>query len=188
MKVEILEIKGTWESVKSAALETIGKEYTGKKIPLSWKKAILLAEHSPIREIIVTWRWIDLPYWVHVHLIRHHINFQPYVSTQRDDINGVQEHSSRKKKPQDSPITMRVSANLQSIISVSRKRLCKKASLETQGAWELFLFSLINYFPEVVDVCVPECVYRGFCPEMNSCGFTNFIVYKDKITEYRSKL
>ena len=60
MKVEILEIKGNWESIK-VALETIGKQYSGKEIPTSWKRGMLLSEHSPIREITVTWRWIDLP-------------------------------------------------------------------------------------------------------------------------------
>ncbi|MFA6711216.1 MAG: thymidylate synthase ThyX [Candidatus Caldatribacteriota bacterium] len=185
MKVEILEIKGNWKSIKSAALETIGKQYSGKEIPTSWKRGMLLSEHSPIREITVTWRWIDLPYWIHVHLVRHHIGFQPYVSTQRDDINGTQEHESRKKKPQDSPVTMRVSANLQSIINISRKRLCNKASAETKEAWFLFLTHLKEHLPEVVEKCVPECMYRGFCPEMNSCGFINSSTYRYNLLKYR---
>ena len=39
--------------------------------------------------------------------------------------------------------------------------------------------------PELVNVCVPECVYRGFCPELKSCGYYKTGSYKEYVAEYR---
>jgi hypothetical protein len=41
--------------------------------------------------------------------------------------------------------------------------------------------------PELYCVCVPECIYRGFCPEMNSCGYYKTKEYENDREIYIQK-
>lgn len=67
MFVKFLGAKGTWREVANSANTTINKE-AGIKEPSSlWKRRMLLCEHSPIRQMIVKWKWYDLKYWISVH-------------------------------------------------------------------------------------------------------------------------
>jgi len=163
MRAEILEIRGDWRQVADAARTTVGMNDGQGEPPYTYRKKLLLAEHSPIRLIEVLWEWERIPYWVMGHLVRHHVGIQPYVQTSREDRTG------RRRSPEDK-VRVRMIANVQAIISVSRKRLCGMAHEETREAWIGFLKALREHLPEVVDICVPECVYRGFCPELKPCG------------------
>ena len=181
MKVELIKIKGTWRDVADAARITIGME-PGEKEPSSkWKKKMLLAEHSPIRKININWKWIDIPYWVSVHLVRHKIGIEHWVKSQRTDRTNI----NRDNLPQNTSVNHECEANLQTIINISRKRLCNKAAKETRKAWQLFLDTIKNKEPELYDVCVPECIYRGFCSELNSCEWHNSQDYKKLLNNYR---
>lgn len=40
---------------------------------------------------------------------------------------------------------------------------------------------------ELASVMVPECVYRGFCPEFHSCGYDKTEAFKQALEEYRRK-
>lgn len=129
---------------------------------------ILQSEHSPIRSLMYTWEWENLPSWVSVHFARHSVGWTPFVQTQRND---RQSDFDRRKAPQDTPVLMRVTANAQSIINVSHVRSCKKAAEETQEAWQMFLDALEPIEPALVMRCVPKCVYRnGLCCEPKPCG------------------
>jgi len=77
----------------------------------------------------------------------------------------------RDKLPQDEPTDHMMEANAASIIFISRRRLCSLSSKDTRQEWQQALDELKNIDPELVDVCVPECVYIGLCPEPNCCGF-----------------
>lgn len=44
---------------------------------------MLLAEHSPIRLVEYEWTWGQIPQWVTVHFVRHHIGCEKFVHTQR---------------------------------------------------------------------------------------------------------
>lgn len=170
-----------WQDVKDAARTTIGKETAGKIPDEAWRKAILLAEHSPIRLIRFGWRWKDLKSWVSVHFTRHHVGIDHYVSTQRSDRTGT----DRDKKPQDSPVLHRCEANAQALINISRKRLCAQASPETYAAWYEVREQIAQIDPVLASVMVPECVYRGFCPEMRPCGYADTPAYSKAVEEYR---
>ena len=37
----------------------------------------------------------------------------------------------------------------------------------------------------VAEVMVKECIYRGFCPEMQSCGYDKTEQFKKELEEYR---
>ena len=62
-----------------------------------------------------------------------------------------------------------------------RKRLCFQASKETREYAEDFKQALNWVEPELAEVLVPNCVYRGGCPEMQTCGYwTDFLIWCHK--------
>lgn len=170
MKTEILKIKGDWQEVVDDCRTTVGKESLGKDPSKRFKREILIAEHSPIRSLIVKWRWRDMPSWVSVHWVRH--KWEKFVSTQRTDRTGI----DRSKLPQDEPVTMKGEANAQHLIDTMRKRLCYQAAPETRRYAEDFKRALHEVEPELSDVLVPNCVYRCGCPELCSCKYWDRLV------------
>lgn len=181
MRIEFLTIKGSWREVADAARTTIGMKKGQKEPSPAWKRKLLLSEHSPIRQLSIKWKWVDLKYWVSVHFVRHKIGIEHFVSTQRTDRTGV----DRDHELQSAPVGHECIADAQAVINISRKRLCNLASKETRAAWQLFLDELNNHEPELRTVCVPECVYRGFCPELNSCGYSATPPYTNALEQYR---
>ena len=165
MKTEILKIKGDWEEVVNDCRATVGKEELGKEPSTKFKKSILISEHSPIRDIIIKWRWKDMPHWITVHWVRH--KWEKFVRTQRSDRTGI----PREKLPQDEPQTFTGEANTQHLIDTHRKRLCFMASPETREYAEDLKIEIRPYEPEISDSLVPNCIYRCGCPEMNGCGW-----------------
>lgn len=181
--IEWWKWKDVWPEVKQAARTTVSKDGTGAYPSDSWKKTILLAEHSPIRKIRFSWRWKDLKSWVSVHFVRHKFGIEHWVSTQRSDRTGNDRDSSR----QDTPVIHECEANAQALIFISRRRLCKQASPETRAAWLEVKADVDKCDPILASVMVPECIYRGFCPEFKSCGYVDTPQYKEALEKYRSK-
>ena len=175
------EYTDVWPKVKRSARTTIGRDGEGKYPSDAWKKQILLAEHSPIRKIKFSWLWSDLKSWVSVHFVRHWLGILHYVKTQRSDRTGV----DRDKSSQDTPVNHECEANAQALINISRKRLCSQASPETREAWLDVKREVNKYDPILASVMVRECIYRGFCPELNKCGYTNTSAYKRELYTYR---
>ncbi|WP_245589956.1 thymidylate synthase ThyX [Caldanaerobius polysaccharolyticus] len=163
--VKILEVTG-WEAALDAARVTRRKPLLNKMPSREWKLKMLRAEHSPIRLVTVRWVWEGLPYWVSVHFVRHKVGIEHFVSTQREDIT----HVPRNTRLQTELVNHMCVANAQAIINISRRRLCKKASPETRQAWQMFVDALAKVDPELASVCVPNCVYRGRCYELEPCG------------------
>lgn len=181
MKILNLERVGSWLSVLNGARTTVNKEEAEKEPSSNWKRRILLSEHSPIRKLLFNWKWTDLPYWVSVHLVRHKFGIEHFVRTQRTDRTGI----DRDSLPQGAEVEHEAVANAQALINISRKRLCRKASPETQKAWKMVIETIKETEPELASVCVPECVYRnGLCPEMQSCGFNKSEAFKYQMREY----
>jgi hypothetical protein len=179
MKIGFIKVLTSWREVLNAARNTVGKDEINKEPKSEWKRRMLLAEHSPIRSLILRWKWADIPYWVHVHLVRHKIGIEHFITTSRSDRTGIQ----RDELPQGAPVDHECIANAQAIINISRKRLCNQASPETREAWMAFLESFKHIEPELYYSCVPDCIYRGYCYELKSCG-----LYKTEIFEKRLKL
>ena len=180
--LKFLKCEASWRDVADAARTTIRLDGGEGEPSPRWKKRILLAEHSPIRKILVSWKWTDLPSWVSVHFVRHKTGIEHFVSTQRTDRTGV----DRNAQPQNAPVDHECFANAQAIMFISRRRLCSQASPETRSAWRLVVDALAKVQPELAACCVPECVYRGFCPEFKSCGFASTPAFARAVEEYRS--
>lgn len=185
LKTEIKGTRGTWKDIYRACLNTIGKT-TDREPSSEWKRRILMSEHSPIRKLNIQAKWTNLYYWVSTHFVRHKYGIEHFVSTQRTDRTNV----DRNDKPQDALVDHEIDLNPQAIITISRKRLCYCASAETREAWKDFLKELEPFEPELVSVCVKECIYRGFCPEFYSCGYASlsYEKYRDELDEYRKNI
>ena len=181
MRRGFLKKLGTWREVADAARTTIRLGEGEGEPSARWKKRILLAEHSPVRKLCFNWKWLDLPYWVSVHFVRHKYGIEHFVSTQRSDRTG----EDRTAKTQDAPVMHECFANAQSVMFISRRRLCSQASAETRAAWKAVVAEIAKTEPELASCCVPECVYRGFCPEFKSCGYCDTPAFKEAVASYR---
>lgn len=175
------EYVDVWSKVKRAARTTISKDGEGTYPSDSWKKTILLAEHSPIRKIRFSWKWKNLKSWVSVHFVRHKYGIEHWVTTQRSDRTGV----NRDESPQSTPVSHECEANAQALIFISRRRLCGQASKETRQAWIEVKNEVEKVDPVLASVMVPECIYRGFCPEFKSCGYVDTEEYAQRLRAYR---
>ena len=184
MKVELKDYRDLWQGIKNATMNTIGKN-KGTYPTSEWKRKLLLSEHSPIRKLIISWRWTDLKYWVSVHLVRHKHGIEHFVTTQRTDRTGI----NRDELPQGSLVNHECEANAQSLINISRKRLCHCASLETRQAWQKVKEEVSQVEPELAKCMVKECVYRnGLCPEMFTCGYNKTKAFEEELKEYTEVL
>lgn len=180
MKIYKFKSSANWQDIKDATMNTIGKE-KGVYPNSEWKLKLIRAEHSPIRKLKFSWRWVDLPYWVSVHLVRHKHGIEHFVSTQRTDRTSV----DRNELPQGALVSHECEANAQALISISRKRLCNCASKETRQAWQLVKDEVAKVEPELAHCMVRECVYRGYCPEMFSCKYDKTDKFQRELEVYR---
>lgn len=199
-------VKPDWIRVVNAARRTVGKKPINHEPSDKFKKEILLAEHSPIRLLEYDFTIENIRQWVTTHLVRHHVGCEKFVSTQRQDTNEMIEVITKKVidilreegllrdswKERDylfqgEPNTMDMTCNAQAFINISRKRLCIGcASPETRLAWEIVIEKLREVDEILAEKCVPECLYRGFCPEFRRCcGYVNTKEFEKKLIEYR---
>lgn len=175
----------SWQRALNAARRTIGKPPIDKVPSQSWEAKMILAEHSPIRLVEYDWTWEDIKQWVTTHLVRHHNGCEKFVHSQRGDRRKLD--VPRDELPQGSLNDMDMTANVQAIINISRKRLCSCASPETREAWRQVIEEIRKVDPVLADKCVPECLYRGFCPEfMSPCGYSKSKKFEEDLAKYRS--
>lgn len=123
-------------------------------------------------------------------LVRHHEGCEKFVHSQRGDRRDIFKEynvSSRDELPQGALNDMDMTCNAQALINISRKRLCNCASPETREAWKLVKEGVREIDPVLADKMVPECLYRGFCPEwMSCCGYCNTEKYQEDLIKYRN--
>jgi thymidylate synthase ThyX len=168
MNVEIIKhpTEEDWLLVKRCTLVTVGKD-SDKPATEKFKRDMLRARHSPIRELRFVFSLTDIPYWVSVHLCRH-VHAQPYVRTQRND---RQSEYDRNSAPQNAPVDMMWSVNGEELITIANKRLCNLASKETRELVKMICKKVVEVCPEFKDEFVPMCVRNGgVCYEMFPCG------------------
>lgn len=183
MKVTITQAT-SWQRALNAARRTVGKAPLSKEPSDQWKNKILLAEHSPIRLVEYDISFTGIRQWVTVHLVRHWLGFIPFVHSQREDRRKLD--CSRDELPQGSLNDMDVAANAQALINISRKRLCMCASKETREAWQAVKDEMTKVDPVMARHMVRNCIYRGFCPEPNTCGYTNTKQFQTELNNYRN--
>lgn len=173
IKVELLRRpkEEDWLWCKTCILNTVGKKLKSstKEIDMDYKKKILASEHSPIRELWFGFR-LTIPYYISVHIVRHHIGCNHYVSTQRDDRHPERE-ISREDLPQGEFVSHILSINAQELMFFMRKRLCAQADPLMRYVANLVKQQVLSYYPEFEGLLVPLCEYRnGKCTEMFPCA------------------
>jgi len=173
----------SWKRALNEARRTAGKEPLDKEPSRKWKLKSLIAEHSQIKLVEYTIMFKNLRQWVGVHLLRH-LFVLPFIHSQREDRRVLD--VPRDELPQGSLNDQDFVVNAQTLINVSRKRLCNCASKETREAWGLVKERIHEIDPEMADVMVPNCIYRGFCPEVKSCGWYKTEAYLKQLEAYRS--
>lgn len=163
-RTSLLKTPDNWQDVVDDCRSTVGKGELGREPSRTFKRNILIAEHSPIRDLRFRWKWADIKSWIATHWSRH--KWECFIQTQRDDRTGV----PRDELPQAQRVTFKGEANAQNLIDTWRKRLCYQAHPETREYAEDFKIALHKASPEVSDVLVPNCVYRCGCPELRPKG------------------
>lgn len=190
MEIEIKKIVD-WDTALDDALFTTNKEEKHKKPSDKWIAQTCLAQHSMLRDVRYILEMKEIPCWVSQHIARHDAFTGHYVretqethfvGTSRSDRTGI----DRNKLPQDTPVNHRISLSAQDFITISQKRLCSCASKETREVWKAVIAKLREIDPVLADKCVPTCIFRGFCPEYDCCGYCKTKVFKDKLQEYRN--
>lgn len=162
MKTEIIKIKGDWEEVVNDCRATVKKPPLGHEPSSEWKRKILISEHDPIRDIEIKFIWRDIKYWVAMHWKTH--IWRCRTDSQRND---RQTRYDRNKAPQDALVDFIGDPNVQHGIDTMRKRLCFQAAPETRSyAEDLKVALALCGEQEISDTLVPNCVYRGGCPEL----------------------
>lgn len=181
MEIETARVTG-WDRVADAARMTVHKGCLGHEPTDKFKKSLVVSEHSPLRmlEFDITLR--DVPYFAIMHLVRHTQGVEKFVATSREDRTGI----PRNMRKQTDFVDARFAVNAQALINISRKRLCGCADRETRNVWREVAASVARMEPILGRALVPECVYRGFCPETKSCGYCNSKEYAESISEYRN--
>ena len=172
-----------WTLVHECAMATIGRE-AAKDPSSSWKARLCRCEHSPLRAMKFKITVQNLPSFVSVHFVRHKFGIEHFVQSQRVDRSAT--HTPRSELPQDAPVMHKMVVNASEMIFISRRRLCSQASAETRAVWRKIVEALASIEPEIAAACVPECIYRGFCPEFRSCGYTASEKYKRVLSAYRN--
>ena len=179
IKVKITNFNISWFQIKSACMTTISKEAGNKEPSQEWKRKLLLCEHSPIRRGSISWKFEEIPYCISTHFVRHHEGVEKWVSTSRADRTEIKDRSQRTQMDM---VQMEMEANIQALLNISKKRLCKCADPLTTKYWEAVLKEIAEYDYDIVWACVPECVKCGGCPEFKSCGYYKTLM-KDATVE-----
>ena len=175
--VDLIELpcEEDWMEVKRRALVTVGLNPINAPDD-EWKKKILECRHSPIRRLRFSFALYNLPYYISVHFVRHHVGIEKYVRSQRND---RQSDYDRTKAPQDAPVNMIMDFNGESLLEFFNKRLCGCAAKETREVVQLMAMLVKENCPEFVDFIEPMCFRNGgVCHEMKCCG--KFAEYKKR--------
>ena len=92
----------------------------------------------------------------------------------------------RDELPQGSLNDQDFVVNAQTLINMARKRMCNCSHKETRKAFQAIVEEMYTVDPEMAAVMVPNCIYRGFCPEVKCCGFVNTPHYQTWLANYRN--
>ncbi len=114
---------------------------------------------------------------------------KPISEFQYDEINDVCEELDWLKNNADryTPVNLSLLVNAQSLIDMSKLRLCNQAHVETRMVFNRIKEEIAKIDPSLASMMVRKCVYRGgLCGEMRCCGFNNTLAFQDEMRAYAS--
>lgn len=156
MQVTIKKLTN-YNLMKLAMEYTSDKSVTLNEQNISW---MYNAEHSPIRTQIYSIELRGIPTYVSVHLTRHKIGVEHFVKSNRDKDETI---------TRETLVNHLMIINANALINMARKRLCNKADIQTVHVMECIKNELIKEDSSLARHLVPECEYRGRCPELYPC-------------------
>ena len=102
----------------------------------------------------------------------------------RDSVEIIKELPERFDRY--APTDLMCLINAETIINMSRKRLCTKASKETREIWQKVCELIEECDPDLYPHLVKPCVATGVCRECKSCGYIKTMAFSREREEYRS--
>lgn len=159
-------MKVTVEKLTDPTLMQEACEFTmhGAKSNMTLEK-IYKCRHSPMRTQMFVVRMYDIPTFVSVHLVRHKIGCEHYVTSNRDDRGGS------KEEDRYTPVNHMMLVNAESLITLAHKRLCLKTHVLTRKVMELICLAVGDVDEDLLVHLTPLCVYRsGVCQELKCCS------------------
>ena len=87
------------------------------------------------------------------------------------------------------PTDLAFIVNAEALISMSHKRMCSKASMETRLTFYLIRDKIAECDPDLFNHLVPVCVYRnGICAEPQSCRFPSADAGRKMLHDYQKTM
>ena len=168
-KVTAELVPGSWERALRMCRNTMWKNATYKEPSEQFKIDLCKAEHGPLALVEYYIHIPEIKYWMTAHFTRHKFGVTWGQGSSRDD-----RHDNplpRDEMPQGSLVPLDCQVNALELIYMARRRLCRMAHAETRKMMRDILDAVEKVDPVVVRFCVPNCIYRGHCPEKKPCGF-----------------
>ena len=139
--------------IKTNRWSSIFDNYCGlTKDRKKFEASVLLAESDLTQHVKFEWVWAELDKYKKSENLR--LDYEP---------------------------KLKITADAKTIIARSRERLCKNSSLEMRKNWQCLLNLISEIDPILVMACVPECIYRGFCPKLIPCQYIKTDVFKTQL-------
>lgn len=184
---EIIRYDVNWSLIKSATMQTIGKD-VGKEPTDEWKEKLLIARHSPIRRSMISVKWEQIPSFVSTHIARHHLGCEKFIQTSRSDRTNI----DRNERKQTDFVSMQLDMNLQALINICEARLCMQADAETRNYINGLVLAIKEQDAIVAKMLAPAGIYNAGCKEVfGNCSYcTNFLntLSKEQLLNLRERL
>lgn len=167
-KTKITNFNVNWLNIKNLCRSTISMKDSKIEPNDEWKRKLLIARHSPLRNGTIMWKWEEIPYAISTHFARHHIGTEKYVSTSREDRTGV----PRYQRSQMDSVSMTMEANIEALQNIAEKRLCTCADKTTREYMMDLKDEIKKYDEDIAWSLVPSCIRCGGCiEEFSNCKF-----------------
>ena len=175
--------------------------------------SIYKSEHSPARTQLFWIEFVDVPLFVATHFIRHHVGVVPFELSRRDDrsndvtfdvaiksvndqLTDLLDHILKGEKDiaqcliaviQNELVKLGLCINAQSLIDMSKLRLCNMAHVLTIKAMREVKAEVAKVDESLAKMMVRKCVYRGgICGEPHPCKFNRTPAFRKEFAEYMS--
>lgn len=85
------------------------------------------------------------------------------------------------------PVNLGICLNAQSLLNMSRRRLCNQASKETIEVFKEIKAKIQQIDPDLAIMMQPLCIFRnGLCGEPRCCGYNSTSTFQKELEEYRN--
>jgi hypothetical protein len=97
-----------------------------------------------------------------------------------DELRWLRDNSDRQ-----TPVKLGLCLNAQSLIDMSKLRLCKQSHRDTIKVFTVLKEQIKEVDPELAALMVPKCIYRnGLCGEPMCCGYNSTQAFETELNNY----